>query len=113
MYVNRLDLLGGALRTSLRAEAAPSRADRLDLVFGDVQFQLGPLKLTQASFNTEALLASVCWCRNVVCVRPPLRTMREEASCAPSATSTLRSPWAGTARRVSQVGAALTGLIGV
>ena len=54
VYVNRLDLLGGALRTSLRAEARPSRPDRLDLVFGDVQFQLGPLKFTQARFGGVA-----------------------------------------------------------
>ncbi len=57
VYVNRLDLLGGALRTSLRAEAAPSRADRLDLVFGDVHFQLGPLKFTQASLSTGGFVA--------------------------------------------------------
>ena len=81
MYVNRLDLLGGTLRSSLRAEARPSRADRLDLVFGDVQFQLGPLKFTQASLQRKLPGLPLMSARTGVW--PPLRSCgsRRALSC--------------------------------
>jgi hypothetical protein len=46
-YVNRLQALGGLLTSRLEAEARQTRADRLDLVFGDVELRLGPLTFTQ------------------------------------------------------------------
>ena len=50
-YTNRLRALGGLLTSKLVAEARQTRADRLDLVFGDVELRLGPLNFTQVCRN--------------------------------------------------------------
>ena len=46
-YLNRVELLGGAASAQLSAEYRQVRADRLDLVFGDTVFQVGPFQLTR------------------------------------------------------------------
>ena len=67
VYINRLDLLGGALTSSLQATARQTRADRLDLVFGDVEFKLGPLKFKQAS-RSATRISQLCAWYFVTCV---------------------------------------------